>query len=561
MPDLLIAPPHVTELAETDSAAHLVRILEKQPFCLARLSTDGTFLAANEKALAFLGAERLEQVLDTSLLDVIAPSDRSQCETFLKSVVGGKPKSLEVEISRIDGGARVVELHAIPHPSPTLGVMSALCSFHDVSRHRHLEKAVLDATGQHEEQVALHASETAALQDELAALQQLVHDRADDHARQRTDLEQRLEESRQLLEAAAAEHLAHVAQLELDHRRAEGAVERSLGERDQLQAAVASYQVQLAQLEERRDEAIAELTNAAQLEKASFEARETAQQAEIDVIADSLRGAEADRDSLRAETAVLMAERAALLAQLDRQARLVEVGRLSSSIAADVAAPLRTIASRGRTLLASLDVPERSMLEQMLAAGFEAAVLIKPLMLGPRAGAVRPVSVADVVTAIEPTLRAIVGPDISFKVLPGSRHVHVQIAAEHLEQQLLTIIAVSRAAIGGSGQISVEFAEVEIDDRLGRERAVSAGRYVLIAVHVNGSEVEERLPAQLFDAPATKETWRSAGPGMLAAVQVVADAGGHLWASREANNVVALEIYLPQVTPAAIDDVAQPEGN
>jgi hypothetical protein len=240
---------------------------------------------------------------------------------------------------------------------------------------------------------------------------------------------------------------------------------------------------------------------------------------------------------------------------------LVEVGRLSSSIAADVAAPLRTIASRGRTLLASLDVPGRQMMEQMLAAGFEAAVLIKPLMLGPRAGVVGPVSVADVVTAIEPTLRAIVGPDISFGVLPGSRHLHVQIAAELLEQQLLTIIAVSRAAIGGSGQISVEFAEVEIDDRLGRERAVPAGRYVLLAVHISGSEVEERLPARLFDAPATKETWRSAGPGMLAAVQVVADAGGHLWASREASNVVALEIYLPQVTPAAIDDVAQPEGN
>jgi PAS domain S-box-containing protein len=596
LPDLLIAPPHVTELAETDSATHLVRILEKQPVCLARFSIDGTFLAANEKALAFLGAERLEQVLDTSLLDVVAPSDRSQCETFLKSVAGGKPKSLEVEISRLDGSARVVELHAVPHPSPALGVMSALCSFHDVSRHRHLEQAVLDATRQHEEQVARHARETAALQGELAELQQLVHDRADDHARKRTDVEQRLEESRQHLEAAAADHLERIAQLELGQRRAEEAVERSLGERDRLQVAVASYQVQLAQLEERlhnsdeaaeqqvrraeqqarrqeeldtelaaarqqRDETIADLTNVAQLDKAAFEARVTAQQAEIDVLADRLRGAEADGDSLRAETSVLMAERTALLGQLDRQARLVEVGRLSSSIAADIAAPLTTIASRGRTLLASLDVPQRPLLEQMLAAGFEAAVLIRPLMLGPRVGAVRAVNVADVVTAIEPTLRAVVGPDVSFGVLPGSRHVHVQIAAEHLEQQLLTIIAVSRAAIGGSGQISIEFAEVEIDDRLGRERAVPAGRYVLLAVHVSGSEVEERLPAQLFDAPATKEAWRSAGPGMLAAAQVVADAGGHLWASREATNVVALEMYLPQVTPAAIGDVTQPEGN
>ena len=55
-----------------EAEPHLRAVLETQPVVLTRVSKEGTFLAINESGLSMLGAQSLEQVLGTSLLNMVS---------------------------------------------------------------------------------------------------------------------------------------------------------------------------------------------------------------------------------------------------------------------------------------------------------------------------------------------------------------------------------------------------------------------------------------------------------------------------------------------------------
>src|SRR6266545_4842255 len=84
---------------ETFIEAHLREIIESQPVCLTRIAADGTFLAVNKAALTLLGAERLDQVLDRSILDFVIAHQREPCEKFLHRVSAGERESLEADLT------------------------------------------------------------------------------------------------------------------------------------------------------------------------------------------------------------------------------------------------------------------------------------------------------------------------------------------------------------------------------------------------------------------------------------------------------------------------------
>ena len=97
------------------------------------------------------------------------------------------------------------------------------------------------------------------------------------------------------------------------------------------------------------------------------------------------------------------------------------------------------------------------------------------------------------------------------------------------------------------GNASLEVADVDLDEACGREHGASPGGYVLVALHAAGAGVHAGLPDALVGTPAAADTWRAAGPGLGAAVQLAQSAGGHAWATREGPAAVAFEIYLPRV--------------
>jgi PAS domain S-box-containing protein len=275
-------------------ADHLQRVIEAQPVCLTRISGDGTFLAVNELALTVLGAERLDQVLEQSFVEMVALESRDACREFLSRVAAGERGSIEVEVTGLGGRLSTLQVHAIAHPSPTDSMASVLCTFRDISENRRLEQALVAAAAQNKERVEATAANEASLR---------------------------------ALEEARAEFERRLADAERRHREAE---ERHAGEEERLRA-------ELLTARQQSDAAIrSQLTRTSALEE-SLRAAEARELETLEAATAAAQGLQAERDAvsaardaLRAELDAATAARDALRAERDtavgaRDARQAEL--------------------------------------------------------------------------------------------------------------------------------------------------------------------------------------------------------------------------------------------
>ena len=237
---------------------------------LSRVSDDGIFLAVNDAALSMLGAERLEQVLDTSLLEMVAPQSRDSCRVFLSRVAAGDRGSTEVEFTGLGGLAHTLQLHATTHPVSADAKPSVLITFRDVTEYRRLERAVVEAAAREEQRAAAHAAEVArlsaqladnnanakarsgdearaaALEQQLADAERKHHEAAERHAVLQAQARAEVQAAQEQLEATIAEHLARLTEVEEALRTSE-ARERQVAEQHENDGAAFRLALQQAQ--------------------------------------------------------------------------------------------------------------------------------------------------------------------------------------------------------------------------------------------------------------------------------------------------------------------------
>ena len=171
---------------------HLRWIVEKQPSCLLRVAADGLVLAANDAALALLGAEAHPQVLGKPLTTLIASAHHDAWLAFVDKVTHGSSQSFECDLQDVTGATRSVVLHGVPLLDHEDGVPSLLLSARDAAALRGVEAALHES--ERLRQLALaQASQHAAAADNGEEVQSL-----------RATIEQ-LESDRDQLERAVAE--------------------------------------------------------------------------------------------------------------------------------------------------------------------------------------------------------------------------------------------------------------------------------------------------------------------------------------------------------------------
>src|SRR5918995_1180788 len=247
----------------------------------------------------------------------------------------------------------------------------------------------------------------------------------------------------------------------------------------------------------------------------------------------------------RAQLAVAAADRAALESDLCRLAAAMATGLHDALAAAAHRGSILASLSCGSASGPHADAPRAGALE-----GAEMVRRIRQINSGPESDA----AAGRVVQTLEGAVGAVLSPGIALSVLVGSSDTRVGLTPDQLEQLLMTLVANRRATMRSGGHVSLEVADVDLDQTCARERGASPGAHVLLALHVSGPGVDTGLPAALFGAPADEKHWRAVGPGMAGLHQAVQAAGGHLWAMREGADTIALEVYLPSVTsgtPAA----------
>lgn len=568
---------------ETSLEVHLRRIIETQPVCLTRIAADGTFLAVNDAALLLLGAERLEQVLETSVLSLVAPEDHGPCKAFLGRISAGDRGSTEVDLTGLGGRRHALQIHAVSLPGASDSLPSTLCTFRDVTEHRTLERALVDAAAREEEQASALATErerlTAALtahaagvasssaadQARLTALEAALAESeqrhkavAEQHAVRQVQLIADFEAAQQQFESSLTEQLGHIADAEATLREAEAREQAMLAERGRDQEtwrrALADAAAEHARQSEALQTSVLALETSLMQTKAQIETLEALREGHAAERADLAR-ATAEAESARAEAAERLsgaaADRLAIEAELRGLSRAARAGRLAAALANDLEAALTTAADRGRRALAALqgDTTSRPHVEALLAGAFEAASMARRIR---REAGSRSCAVAGrVVQSLEGSLGALLSPGIALSVLVGSTDTQVDLAPDQLEQLVMTLVANRRATMISGGHASLEVADVDIDEACARERGASPGAHVLLALHVSGPGIDTGLPDSLFGAPADEDGWRAAGPGMAGLHHVAQAAGGHLWATREGSGAIAFEVYLPSVTSSA----------
>ena len=107
------------------------------------------------------------------------------------------------------------------------------------------------------------------------------------------------------------------------------------------------------------------------------------------------------------------------------------------------------------------------------------------------------------------------GDGLSLQLLAAGGDVPVAVD-EAAVVNAIGAFADSRRVSMLSGQVTVEVAQVAIDEGVGRTRGMSPGGYALVAMNIEGPGAQQGFPQELFDS-ADPRAWREVKEDLQAA--------------------------------------------
>ncbi|MGZ4201222.1 MAG: PAS domain S-box protein [Thermoleophilaceae bacterium] len=247
------------------------------------------------------------------------------------------------------------------------------------------------------------------------------------------------------------------------------------------------------------------------------------------------------------------AEREQLELRLQQSQRLETVGQLAGGIAHDFNNLLAVILNYSDFLRDELPEGEqaRDDVEQIHRAAERAAGLTRQLLVFSRREVARPkvLDMNHVVEVAEKLLRRTIGEHIEFTTMLDEELGRVEIDEGQLEQVLVNLVVNARDAMPADGSLTVETANVEIDEATtGVWGSLAAGRYARLNVTDTGTgmppDVVERAFEPFF---TTKAVGEGTGLGLATVYGIVQNAGGHALIYSEPGRGTAVKAYLSLV--------------
>jgi two-component system, cell cycle sensor histidine kinase and response regulator CckA len=243
-------------------------------------------------------------------------------------------------------------------------------------------------------------------------------------------------------------------------------------------------------------------------------------------------------------------ERRQLEEQLRQAQKMEAVGLLAGGVAHDFNNLLTVIQAYGDALAENLEArsPLYADVAEIRGAAARAASLTRQLLAFSRKQVLQPRSVdlGAIVAGIEPMLRRTIGEDIRVELRSESPLARVQADPGQIEQVILNLALNARDAMPAGGALTLETANVEVDERSAAGDLVP-GRYVRLRVRDTGHGMDATTCSRIFEPFfTTKDHGRGMGLGLSTVYGIVKQSGGTVRVDSEPGKGSCFEVFLPK---------------
>ena len=242
-----------------------------------------------------------------------------------------------------------------------------------------------------------------------------------------------------------------------------------------------------------------------------------------------------------------------LQTQAQQAQKMEAVGRLAGGVAHDFNNLLGVIIGYSDLSIDKL-APELLLaknLVQIKKAAERGAHLTRQLLAFSRQQVVTPkiLDLNAVINTASQMLSRVVREDMILVYQTAIPLGTIKADAGQIEQVLLNLVVNAGDAMPDGGNITVETANVELDERycLGHEPVI-AGQYVLLSVRDNGCGMDEATKARIFEPFfTTKQPGKGTGLGLASVYGIVKQNAGYVWVYSEVGRGTTFKLYFPRV--------------
>ena len=243
-----------------------------------------------------------------------------------------------------------------------------------------------------------------------------------------------------------------------------------------------------------------------------------------------------------------------LEAQFLQAQKMEAIGRLAGGIAHDFNNLLTAIIGNAELSLAQLgkDSSLREMIVEINNAGQRAASLTRQLLAFSRKQVIQPkvLNLNEILEDMEKMLRRMIGEDVELKTVLEPNLWRVEADPGQMEQVIMNLAVNARDAMSQGGRLTLETANVNLDDDYFRDRGVAEDPdpYVMLAVSDSGIGMDEEIRSHLFEPFfTTKEKGKGTGLGLSTVYGIVKQSGGYIWPYSEPGQGTTFKVYFPSV--------------
>ncbi len=246
------------------------------------------------------------------------------------------------------------------------------------------------------------------------------------------------------------------------------------------------------------------------------------------------------------------ADREKLQAQLFQAQKMESVGRLAGGVAHDFNNMLGVILGSAEMVLTGMEPedPHYLNLEEIYKAARRSADLTRQLLAFARRQAATPevLDLNDTVSGMLKMLRRLIGEDIDLAWMPGANLEPVKIDPAQVDQILANLCVNARDAISGTGKVTIETKNVELDQGYCDDHAgFEPGCYVMLAVSDDGCGMDKETLRNIFEPFfTTKEVGEGTGLGLATIYGIVKQNNGFINVYSEPEQGTTFKIYLSQ---------------